>query len=1622
MKRLALGFIVLGILSQPLPAFQNPSPPAEESEQFLVLLTEPSVVEKTLEWTPEGSTQLRRTVLRSLAAARYQRQIEVNQLRLLRTLSQISAGIGAGRLEVLDRRTYLLNLLLVRGPASKIERLGELQEVRAIYPNRELYPLLDSAPFLMGAPSLWEAVGGVGQAGQGMRIGIIDSGINQDHPMFQGGGFTAPVGFPLGDVAFTNDKIIVARNYVKPEFGLKDQENQTPEDELGHGSQVAGVAGGRMVTDSLVTIQGVAPRAFLGNYKVFGSPSVNPTTTAAAVIAAIEDAVQDGMDVINLSLGGPARHPDQDPEQMAISLAVEAGVVVVVAAGNAGPDPHTITSPGTSPDAITVGATSNARIFASALEITADSPLPPELERIGYVAGTGEAISETVGPLPMMSVRTLDDTELACESFPVGSFSGTVVLIRRGTCFFSIKAQNVLDADAEGMVVYNNVEGSAVVMSGLGGIQEPAVMIERSVGEALRDFLIAGTPAEIIFRPVDENVSFPTQPDLVAEFSGRGPSIDLAIKPDLTAPGENIHTASNETVPDPRFSLQSSGTSFATPMVSGAAALIKQQHPDWSEVLSAGGMARAIKSALVNTAAKSAVWQGNPARLIHTGNGRLDLAQAARVTAVLDPVSASFGLVEQDLSLHLERRFDLTNLDPGLQSFEIEWSETVENSTVEITVSPQMLTLSSGETGEFRVSADFHPPLTGGIFEGFVRITSADSEADLSASYWGAVTVEDDSVVLQVAQGIELAFSTVAAALKAAQPGNVIEITDNGIYSEILKIHHNDDGLDLNGLVLRSAPGSFPIIDAGQVTNTEAVITVSDLDRVTIEGLGIRGGVGGISYRNASGVIRNNTIEDTLQNLSSHGIALSSSRAHIFGNTLRRNGGSGIVAFASDALIQENQIGGGNRVNGIFASPGGLLGIFENQILDNGSGQFEGQGIRISNTEALIKHNTVRGSQGRSGDGIWVSGTSSKVWVVDNTLEGNARHGMAFFQGAEGILRRNLVRGNPITGLRLEGGSRAEVYASRFLENGAGIQSVSSSLLLLDSLIAGSDQPTLGDGVFATAGTVEIQNSTFFGNSGFGLRLSGAQSTVSHSIFQQNARGDLSGGTADDFVSNLIADGEFEGVNGNIAGNPMFVDPLNLDFSLRSGSPAIDRGNADLALSTLDLLSHERAVDGDGDGEVQVDLGAIEFGSGFGAPLLLPVLSRAQTEFVGLALTNAFHQAATVELQAYDGNGQLIDGLETLEVAGHTEFVLLLEDLFDTASAAWVEIRSTQPALTSVVLQGNSGMDFLAATELSLALSSRLIFPEIRNQGDEETWFYLINPNPEDIEVRLDWTRSDGSSLESSAQLRGKGIFVSTFRQIFGEGTGGFVSATVDSGQAIVGMETFGSSSARAGLAALDVNASRSQLFSAHFASLDDVTTSLNLINTGPAIQVMLEALDDDGELLGSWVLEELPAGGQFVSDLRDIFDFSSEASSGWLRIHAAGGSLLGIVAFRDPEDNFLAALPLHDEGAREFVFSHVVHTSEVFSALALLNSSIQERLVSIEIFDGSAQRTGIALLELAAGQKVARLLSEFFPDLEDQAGGFLRIRSNGPISGLEIFGDRSLDSMGAVLPHVLVP
>jgi subtilisin family serine protease len=245
-------------------------------------------------------------------------------------------------------------------PEAQVPRLRTLPGVRDVYDSARYEPQLDSTPQAIGAPGLWGA--GLETAGQGVKIGIIDTGIDHTHSFFEPAGYTMPAGFPRGQTRFTNAKVIVARAFAPP--GAKypragvavDGENST------HGTHVAGIAEGNPRTQASGgrVVSGVAPRAQLGNYKALvGTDSgLSPNGNAPELVAAIEAAVRDGMDVLNLSIGEPELEPRRDVVALALDAAAAAGVVPVVAAGNDFNDlgAGSVASPANSAAAITVAA------------------------------------------------------------------------------------------------------------------------------------------------------------------------------------------------------------------------------------------------------------------------------------------------------------------------------------------------------------------------------------------------------------------------------------------------------------------------------------------------------------------------------------------------------------------------------------------------------------------------------------------------------------------------------------------------------------------------------------------------------------------------------------------------------------------------------------------------------------------------------------------------------------------------------------------------------------------------------------------------------------------------------------------------------------------------------------------------------------------------------------------------------------------------------------------------------------------------------------------------------------------------------------------------------------------
>ncbi len=289
--------------------------------------------------------------------------------------------------------------------------LRELPGVRDVFASASYVPQLDRSPEQIGASALWGA--GLETAGQGIKIGVIDTGVDPEHPFFAPAGYTMPAGFPKGQQRFTNAKVIVARAFPPPGARYENAALAFDGDNSAHGTHVAGIAAGNARTQATGrTVSGVAPRALIGNYKALvGTDSgLSPNGNAPEIVAAIEAAVRDGMDVLNLSIGEPELEPRRDIVALALDAAAAAGVVSAVAAGNDFNDlgAGSISSPANSERAITVGA----------VEVNGTAP-----------RGTHASFS-SVGPTTM-SLRLKPDVAAPgvdiLSSVPAGwsSFSGT---------------------------------------------------------------------------------------------------------------------------------------------------------------------------------------------------------------------------------------------------------------------------------------------------------------------------------------------------------------------------------------------------------------------------------------------------------------------------------------------------------------------------------------------------------------------------------------------------------------------------------------------------------------------------------------------------------------------------------------------------------------------------------------------------------------------------------------------------------------------------------------------------------------------------------------------------------------------------------------------------------------------------------------------------------------------------------------------------------------------------------------------------------------------------------------------------------------------------------------------
>ncbi|MDX6472312.1 MAG: minor extracellular serine protease Vpr, partial [Gaiellaceae bacterium] len=595
----------------------------------------------------------RRLDTTSAASRAYVRRVERAQAAEVALLRRAIPEARVGR-----RFQIVLDGLTVSLPAAKLPALVRLRSITTVYPSVGYTMALDRSPSIIGADVLHEQQGA---DGTGMKIAIVDDGIDQTNPFFDAKGYTYPAGFPKGGRTWTTPKVIVARVFPGPNAGAPGHLAVDPASSF-HGTHVAGIAAGDAGTTApagadhprVTGLSGVAPRAWLGNYRVFTVPTpIGHVANTPEIVAAFEAAVRDGMNVINFSGGGPQVEPANDALVEAIHNVSAAGVVAVIAAGNDGDDfgLGSAGSPGTAPDAISVAAVSNTHVFAPALDVTAPGA-PDAVKGIPFLgidgghAPAGWSSSDEplvdVGTIVGRDGRAVDrhlcgpanDLASMNGQLPAGSLAGAIALVQRGLCPFETKAEQAKQAGAVGIVFGDNRQGEANGVPT--ALPLPGGMIANLDADHLRAFLATQggrTTVRIGHDPLELETG---RSGVITSFSSRGPTaFGHDLKPDLSAPGGQILSSTLPNTSASRFAVFD-GTSMATPHVSGAAALLLELHPGWTPAQ--------VKSALVSTA--GAAW-GDTARTQEApvtleGGGLVSLPRAADPQLFTDPVSLSF--------------------------------------------------------------------------------------------------------------------------------------------------------------------------------------------------------------------------------------------------------------------------------------------------------------------------------------------------------------------------------------------------------------------------------------------------------------------------------------------------------------------------------------------------------------------------------------------------------------------------------------------------------------------------------------------------------------------------------------------------------------------------------------------------------------------------------------------------------------------------------------------------------------------------------------------------------------------------------------------------------------------
>ncbi|ASN04118.1 cell wall-binding repeat-containing protein [Virgibacillus necropolis] len=687
-----------------------------------------------------------------------------------------------------------------------IEKIEAVPNVKEVYLANEynrpiVEPNMDTSHEYIQSHKTWADAE---IKGEGMVVAVIDTGVDPSHRDFVLSDSTEE------DLTKKEVKTIIGEGEVKGKyytekvpFGYNYYDQNDTILDLGpaaseHGMHVAGTVAANGDPQN-GGIKGVAPEAQVLGMKVFSNDPNFPSTWSDVYLAAIDDAIALGADVLNMSLGSTASfYEANSPEDLAITRAVENGIVSAISAGNSGhigygwdnpfyqnPDIGVVGAPGLNPDSISVAASGNtAYLYQHNISVG-------DFEATGYGVDdwTELAASQELEVVSLSQLKGVEEVPgTSCkvcgtpEEFESVDVEGKVVLVKRGTLAFIDKTNNAADAGAVGIIVYDH--GTSQFYEDQGGWAIPFTMIHAEDGAALEDAIAAGASTLDISK-----INSKESPEMgrMTAFTSWGTTPSLELKPEITAPGGNIYSTLN----DDQYGVMS-GTSMAAPHVAGGSALVQQylQKDDRFEDLTIEERTRLAKVMLMNTANIIQDLNDQPFSPRRQGAGMMQLLSAVRTPVTV--VESSSNEAKVELKDFQSKTFDMTftaenisdkdvtyNVDTSVladtlqkTATDLEYNALIAGNMKDVNIdSPESITVPAGESIEFTVTVDLKNAKIPGLdvdgnpttfdlrenifVEGYVKLIPEDNTiADLSVPYVGFYGEWDEPEVLDGIQDL----------------------------------------------------------------------------------------------------------------------------------------------------------------------------------------------------------------------------------------------------------------------------------------------------------------------------------------------------------------------------------------------------------------------------------------------------------------------------------------------------------------------------------------------------------------------------------------------------------------------------------------------------------------------------------------------------------------------------------------------------------------------------------------------------------------------------------------------------------------------------------------------------